>query len=191
VLHALRRGTAVDALEPMLPAADEHARRYADVIASELSGAAIAGAASLSDATPTELQRRVRAADATAPAVETLVEAIVRPLRDRMSHAVTDAAGDPTELATLARGVYREWKIQQIDERLDEVVRIAFGRGALAGVDPGTPVKWAHDPRVPVCADCDDNALSGVIGAGEAFATGQPCAPAHEGCRCMLARDGG
>jgi hypothetical protein len=66
-------------------------------------------------------------------------------------------------------------------------VRIAFGRGALVALDPGTPVQWVHDPRFPVCADCDDNGLSGVIGAGEPFATGQPCAPAHEGCRCMLA----
>ncbi len=191
VLHALRRAPTVTALEPMLPAAPEHGRRYAEVIAPELLDAAVAGAASLREATPAQLKRRISAADATAPAVDALVESIVRPLRDRMAHAVTDAAGDTTELAGLARGVYREWKIQQIDERLDEVVRIAFGRGALAAVDAGTPVRWVHDPRVPVCADCDDNSLSGVIGAGEPFATGQTCAPAHEGCRCMLATDGG
>ena len=90
----------------------------------------------------------------------------------------------------MTRAVYREWKIQQIDEHLDEVVRIAFGRGALAGVDPGTPVQVGPRPaRVAVCADCDDNSLSGVIPAGEPFATGQPCAPAHEGCCCMLATD--
>lgn len=191
VLHALRRASTITALEPMLPAVGEHASRYADVIAGELTDAAVAGAASLDDGSDAELRRRVRTADATAPAVQALLDTIVAPLRDRMSHAVADAGGDTTELATLARGVYREWKIQQIDERLDEIVRIAFGRGALAGVDPGTPVKWTHDPRVPVCADCDDNALSGVIGAGEPFATGQPCAPAHEGCRCMLATDRG
>ncbi|MEO5901242.1 MAG: hypothetical protein ABIR68_14110, partial [Ilumatobacteraceae bacterium] len=85
------------------------------------------------------------------------------------------------------RAIYREWKIQQIDDHLDDVIRTAFGRGALAALPPGTPVQWVHDPRFPVCADCDDNALSGVLGAGEPFATGQPCAPAHDGCRCMLA----
>ena len=191
VLHALRRASTVTALEPMLPTADEHATRYADVIATELVDAAVAGAASLRDGDAADLRERVRAADATGPAVAALVDTIVAPLRERMGAAVTDAGGDTTELATLARGVYREWKIQHIDERLDEIVRVAFGRGALAGVDPGTPVRWTHDPRVPVCADCDDNGLSGVIGAGEPFATGQPCAPAHEGCRCMLATDRG
>jgi hypothetical protein len=191
VLHALRRSPTISALEPMLPTAAEHARRYADAVEPELIEAATAGAGSLNEANATELQRRVRAADAVSPSIETLVATIVTPLRERMATAVADAGGDTTELAGVTRAVYREWKIQHIDEHLDEVVRIAFGRGALAGVDPGTPVKWVHDPRVAVCADCDDNALSGVIPAGEPFATGQPCAPAHEGCRCMLATAGG
>ena len=108
-------------------------------------------------------------------------------MRERLERAVGDAEGDRDELASLTRGIYREWKVQRIDEHLDDVMRIAFGAGALAAVDPGSPVRWVHDPRVSVCADCDDNALSGVLGAGEAFATGQSCAPAHEGCRCMLA----
>jgi hypothetical protein len=191
VLHALRRSPAITDLEPMLPTAAEHAQRYAGVIEAELVEAAAAGAASLGGAGAPELQARVRQAEAIAPAVATLVATIVEPLRDRMAHAVADAGGDTTELASVTRAVYREWKIQQIDEHLDEVVRIAFGRGALAGVEAGTPVKWVHDPRVAVCADCDDNALTGIIPAGEPFATGQPCAPAHEGCRCMLATAGG
>jgi len=191
VLHALRRAATVTALEPMLPTAAEHAKRYADVIAPELDAAATAGAASLNDADTAVLQRRVGKASATRAAVDALVDSIVAPLRDRMARAVTDAAGDTTELAGLTRGVYRECKIQHIDEHIDEVLRIAFGHGALAGIDRGTPVHWVHDPRVAVCADCDDNSLSGVIAAGEPFATGQPCAPAHPGCRCMLATDGG
>ncbi len=191
VLHALRRTAAVTELEPMLPTAAEHARRYADAVEPELIEAATAGASSLNEANATELQRRVRSDDAVTPAIDALVTTIVTPLRERMRQAVADAGGDTTELAGVTRAIYREWKIQQIDEHLDDVVRIAFGRGALAGVDPGTPVKWVHDPRVAVCADCDDNSLSGVIPAGEPFATGQPCAPAHEGCCCMLATTDG
>ena len=176
----------------MLPAAAEHAKRYADVIAPELDAAATAGAASLNDADTAVLQRRVGKASATRAAVDALVDSIVAPLRDRMARAVTDAAGDTTELAGLARGVYREWQ--------DPAHRRAHRRGAAHRLRPwrprrrsiaGTPVHWVHDPRVAVCADCDDNSLSGVIAAGEPFATGQPCAPAHPGCRCMLATDGG
>ena len=48
-----------------------------------------------------------------------------------------DADGDNTELSDLVRTIYREWKSQRIDEQLDDVVHMAFGRGALAAVAPG------------------------------------------------------
>ncbi|MCU1502500.1 MAG: hypothetical protein JWM12_1854, partial [Ilumatobacteraceae bacterium] len=186
VLHSLRRTTVVTSIETVLSTEVEHGQRYIAAIATELADASVAGASSVSGKSRSELMRR-SGKSATAPANDALVSGIVAPLRHRLARAVTDAAGDNGELSGLVRGIYREWKIQQIDEHLDEVVRIAFGRGALAALDPGTPVHWVHDPRFPVCADCDDNTLSGVIGAGEPFATGQACAPAHEGCRCMLA----
>ena len=109
------------------------------------------------------------------------------PLRDRLERAVADAAGDNDELATIVRGVYREWKTQRIDEHLDDVARAAFGRGALAAVTPGTKVCWMVDPNGPACPDAEDNALAGEVAAGQPFPTGHTCAPAHEGCRCMLA----
>jgi hypothetical protein len=101
---------------------------------------------------------------------------------------VADAAGDSGELTELIRGIYREWKTQRIDEHLDDVVRNAYGHGALAGVPAGTAVTWTVDPRATVCPDCDDNALAGEVTAGSPFPTDHLCAPAHPGCRCMLVR---
>ena len=99
-----------------------------------------------------------------------------------MASAVADAGGDTTELAGVTRAVYREWKIQHIDEHLDEVRahrlrpwRARRGRSGDAGEVGRTTRACA------VCADCDDNSLSGVIAAGEPFATGQPCAPRTRG----------
>ena len=89
-------------------------------------------------------------------------------------------------MATLVRLVYREWKSQRIDEHLDDVARTAFGRGALVGVAPGTPICWVVDPNGPQCPDAEDNALAGVVAAGDAFPTDHVCAPAHNGCRCMI-----
>ena len=70
---------------------------------------------------------------------------------------------------------------------LDDIARAAFGRGALAAVLPGTKVCWMVDPHGPACPDAEDNALAGEVAAGQPFPTGDVSAPAHEGCRCMLA----
>jgi hypothetical protein len=187
VLHTLRRSEAVRTIDMMLPAHSEHSHLYADAIDKELRSAALAGAASVDHRDAATHNREISRANALRPASEALSAAVVAPLRERLSRAVTDAAGDNAELVTLARGIYREWKTQRIDEQLDDVMRIAFGRGALAALTPGTPISWVPDPRFPVCADCDDNVLSGVVAAGKPFATGQSSPPAHEGCRCMLA----
>ncbi len=101
---------------------------------------------------------------------------------------MTGAAGDNAELADAVRAVYREWKTQRIDEHLDDVLRTAFGRGAFVVLAPGTPVCWTVDPNGPPCPDAEDNTLGGVVRAGDPFPTDHVCAPAHEGCRCMLQR---
>ena len=145
------------------------------------------GAASIDKGTTKEHKADIKRAGATKAAIEALTDTIVVPLRERLERAVTDADGDNAELATIVRGVYREWKTQRIDEHLDDVARTAFGRGALAVVTPGTKVCWMVDPNGPACPDAEDNALAGEVGAGQQFPTGHTCAPAHEGCRCMLA----
>ena len=88
----------------------------------------------------------------------------------------------------VVRAVYRAWKNQRIDEHLDDVALVAFGRGALVALVPGTPICWSVDPNGPDCPDAEDNALAGTVSAGDPFPTDHVCAPAHEGCRCMLQR---
>jgi hypothetical protein len=131
-------------------------------------------------------QREVKKSNATATAGQLLAVELVGPLRARLERCISDADGDNGEMATLVRLVYREWKSQRIDEHLDDVARTAFGRGALAGVAPGTPICWVVDPDGPQCPDAEDNALAGVVQAGDAFPTDHSCAPAHSGCRCMI-----
>ena len=120
------------------------------------------------------------------PPIQALGASIVQPLRERLDRAVHDVDGDAQELATIVRAIYREWKTQRIDEHLDDVARTAFGRGAYAALVPGTPICWMVDPNGPACPDAEDNSLAGVVLAGEAFPTDHRCAPAHDGCRCML-----
>jgi hypothetical protein len=130
------------------------------------------------------------AALAIAAAEAVLSEWLVAPLRDRLGRCVAEGQGDNAGIGKRVRAVYREWKTQHIDEQLDDIVRMAHGSGALAAIEPGTPVVWVCDPAHQGCADCDDNALGGAVPAGQAFPTGHTAAPAHIGCRCLLLPDG-
>ena len=187
ILHTLRRNEPVRTIDTMLPWQTEQAARYAAAVTAELDKAALLGAASIGKGTTKEHKADINRVGATKVAVEALTATIVAPLRERLERAVADGAGDNEELANAVRGLYREWKTQRIDEHLDDVIRAAFGRGALAAVVPGTRVCWMVDPNGPACPDAEDNALAGEVAAGQQFPTGHTCAPAHEGCRCMLA----
>jgi hypothetical protein len=187
ILHALRRKEPVNTIDTMLPWQTEQASRYAAAITTELEKAALLGAASIDSGTTKEHKADINRNGATKAAIEALTTKIVVPLRERLERAVTDADGDNEELGNMVRGIYREWKTQRIDEHLDDVARAAFGRGALAAVVPGTKICWMVDPNGPACPDAEDNALAGEVAAGQPFPTGDMCAPAHEGCRCMLA----
>ena len=187
VLAVLRGKAPVRSLDPLVSGEAQQAARYTDAINSELVAAAVAGAVSMG-ADASTAPRSVKKAEATADAASLLASDIVRPLRTRLERCVNDADGDNDELAALVRLVYREWKNQRIDEHLDDIARAAFGAGALAGVTPGTPIRWTVDPNGPACPDAEDNSLEGVIEAGCPFPTEHICAPAHSGCRCMIAR---
>jgi hypothetical protein len=188
VLHALRSAKGAVVLSDLLPVEAEQVQRYAEAISEELRAAAIAGAASMGEGDRKDHARAVAKGSTLAPAVDALGSALIRPLRDRLERVVSAAEGDPDELSMTVRAVYREWKTQRIDEHLDDVARMAFGRGALAAVSAGTPVCWTVDPNGPPCPDAEDNALAGAVAAGDPFPTDHVCAPAHEGCRCMLQR---
>jgi hypothetical protein len=191
VLTVLRGSKVPVVLADLLPGEAEQVQRYAEAIAEELRAAAVAGAASMGEGDRKDHARAVAKGSTLAPAVESLAAMLIRPLRERLDRVVTDAEGDPDELTMTVRAVYREWKTQRIDEHLDDVARMAFGRGALAAVSPGSPVCWVVDPNGPACPDAEDNALAGEVGAGDPFPTDHVCAPAHEGCRCMLQRPHG
>jgi DivIVA domain-containing protein len=182
VLDVLRHREPVRALEALLPPANEQAERYANAIAAELTLAAEAGSASVDgtvalDVGPTGTLAAVR---------EALGAGLVVPLRERLERCVEEGDGDNDDVTKRARAVYREWKTQHIDEQLDDVFRLAYGRGAYDAVEPGTAVTWIVDPAGPACPDAEDNSLAGVVELGQPFPTGHTCAPAHAGCRCLV-----
>jgi DivIVA domain-containing protein len=190
VLDTLRRREPVTTLEALLPDVGDHAAKYADAIGKELRAASLAGAGSVADATDPDVARRLAAPEALAAVHDAVRTDLVTPLRDRLERAVVDGSGDNDDITKRVRAVYREWKTQHIDDQLDDLFRLAHGSGVLAAVEPGTPLCWKVDPHGPACPDAEDNALGGVVPAGAPYPTGHVCAPAHAGCRCLLATPG-
>ncbi|MEJ7722278.1 MAG: hypothetical protein WKF58_18440 [Ilumatobacteraceae bacterium] len=184
-LDALRKGEPVREVGQLLGAEVERASRYVDAIADEMEAAATAGAMSVAD----DPNPDVAHSGALGPVREAFAASIVAPLRERLERAVADGDGDNDGVAKKVRAVYREWKTRQIDDQLDDVFRLAYGRGALVALPPGKPVRWIVDPNGPACPDAEDNSLAGSVAAGDAFPTGHVCAPAHAGCRCLLEPD--
>jgi DivIVA domain-containing protein len=113
-------------------------------------------------------------------------ETIAFPLRDRLVVAIDDLdAADTSGLVERIGARYREWKNQQLERALGDVIVAAWSRGVYDGSRDGTILRW-----LPLtegrCADCDDNALEPTV-KGAPFPTGQTRPPAHPGCRCLLA----
>jgi len=185
VLDTLRRADSIGDLSDLVADAGDHAERYLGAVSDDLLLGAQAGAAGTSVDSVVKLGRG-DAKRCVSQAGEQLGERLVKPLRDRLDRAVSDADGDADVLTKKARAVYREVKTRIIDEVLDDVFRTAYGAGMSAAIEPGTPVIWTIDTRHPACPDCDDNSLSAAVPHGEPFPTGDVMAPAHPGCRCML-----
>jgi hypothetical protein len=109
-------------------------------------------------------------------------------LRERLARAVgrADDGDDATVIEEHLRAVYRQWKVQQVEECARHGALTAFNVGAFAATPPVAALQWLVDDDGH-CPDCDDNALAGPTAPGEAFPTGQAHPPAHAGCRCVLA----
>jgi hypothetical protein len=182
VLDALRRNEPVGDIDALVGPEGEQAIRYADAITVELIAAVEAGTASVGAEREVDL-----GPDGPLAAVRRqLADDVVGPLRERLDRGVRDGEQVNDTIAKQARGIYREWKTQRIDEHLDDLFRLAYCRGAFHALEPGSAVAWVVDPAGPPSPDCEDNALAGAVTAGDAFPSGHLSPPMHPGCRCLL-----
>lgn len=188
VLDRLRQREPVTSIDQLVPVEADHARRYADAITSDLLAMAAAGAASVAEPGDDSTGIHIVVPDALTPVDDALLFDLIAPLRDRLANSVDEGDGDNDVIVKRIRAVYREWKTKRIDEQLDDLARMAFGRGAFTSLAEGTRVVWSVDPAQTGCADCEDNSLAGPTAVGTAFPTGHACAPAHSRCRCLLVR---
>ncbi|CAB4869347.1 unannotated protein [freshwater metagenome] len=122
LLDALRRKEPVRALDALLPWELDQSARYSAAVEADLAAAALAGAGGGEDGRNPAIVR---------PAMDAVTNGIVAPLRERLTRCIDKADGKNSDLAAEVRSLYREWKTHRIDEHVEEIVRLAYDRGAL------------------------------------------------------------
>jgi hypothetical protein len=187
MLTYLQGKKAVVALEKVLPAADEHLQMYVEALSEDVISAAMAGAQSLSKSLKADLRKRVTRSAVMQVVSRTMDESTIRPLREKIQRAVEQSNGDKDEMSNLIRSVYREMKMQRVEQQVSDIALMAYSRGAYLVLDQGTQVCWMVDPNGPSCADAEDNSLAGSTDLGSEFPTGHVHPTAHAGCRCLIA----
>jgi cell division septum initiation protein DivIVA len=187
MLTYLQGKKSVVALEKVLPVADEHLHMYVEALAEDVISAAMAGAQSLSKSLKADLRKRVTRSAVMQVVSRTMDESTIRPLREKIQRAVEQSNGDRDEMSNLIRSVYREMKMQRVEQQVADIARMAYSRGAYLVLDQGTKVCWMVDPNGPSCADAEDNSLAGSTDLGSEFPTGHIHPTAHAGCRCLIA----
>ncbi len=186
MLNYLQSKKAQVALEKVLPSVDNQLQNYVEATSKELIEAAMSGAQSLSKSLKADLRKKISNTTVMQVMSKKLADDIVYPLRERIQKCVENSDGSASEMSSLIRTVYREWKMQQIDKLVGDVSRLAYSRGAYLVLETGTKVCWMVDPNGPPCADAEDNSLAGEVACGEKFPTGHEHPVIHSGCKCLV-----
>jgi len=186
MLTYLQGKKAAVALEKVLPEPSTHVQGYIEAVAEDVMSAAMGGAKSLSSSLKADLRRKVTSSAVMQVMSKNIDDVLVRPLRDRIQRCVEQSDGDREEMSKLIRSVYREWKMQRVEQHIGDIARLAYSRGAYLVLDQGTSVCWMVDPNGPPCADAEDNSLAGATALGSDFPTGHSYPIAHSGCRCLV-----
>ena len=186
VLNYLQSKKAQVALEKVLPSVENQLQNYVEATSKELIEAAMSGAQSLSKSLKADLRKKVSNTSVMQVMSKKLADDIVYPLRERIQKCVEKSGGSASEMSSLIRTVYREWKMQQMDKLVGDISRLAYSRGAYLVLETGTKVCWMVDPNGPPCSDAEDNSLGGEVACGEKFPTGHEHPVIHSGCKCLV-----
>jgi DivIVA domain-containing protein len=185
VLDVLRRQRGRLTAERLLPSANEQLARWTEVMTPTIDEAYVAARAATSSSS-----HESPVFSAPRRLVTGLVEVLVTPLRERLVAAVEGTLADDPHIDAdvLAQRIgarYREWKGQELDGRIGDVLAAAYARGVYDATPDGSKLRWVPAEKGQ-CPDADDNALEPTP-RGDRFPTGQQFPPAHPGCRCLLA----
>jgi hypothetical protein len=183
LLDTLRRQKSRVDIAAALPDPVEQLRAWTDVVTGSVDEVYAAG----------RVLGGGRKRSAPTPFVQRLAEFFIAPLRDRVVTSLEAVIAEgpyegavelQRELSAAVSARYREWRLQQLEPVLGDLLTFAFARGIFDATPDGTRLRWVP-AEVRQCPDADDNALEPTV-KGRPFPTGQSCPPAHAGCRCLV-----
>jgi len=181
ILDALRRRRGRLTAEKLLPPLSQQVSAWSEVLAPAIVEAYVAAR--------TAAGPEGESVNGAPPRmVSGMVEVLVTPLRDRLLAAVDETLGDDANPDVIAHRIgarYREWKGEELDNRIRDLLAAVYARGAYDAAPEDALLRWVPAEQGQ-CPDADDNALEPTR-RGKPFPTGQPFPPAHPGCRCLLA----
>ena len=186
MLNYLQSKKAQVALEKVLPSFENQLQIFVEATSKELIESAMSGAQSLSKSLKSDLRKKISNATVMQVLSKKLADDIVYPLRERIQKCVEGSDGSASEMSSLIRSAYREWKMKQVDKIVGDISRLAYSRGAYLVLETGVKVCWMVDPNGPPCADAEDNSLAGEVNCGEKFPTGDEHPVIHAGCKCLV-----
>jgi DivIVA domain-containing protein len=181
ILDGLRRQRRRPAADKLLPPLAQQVAAWSEVLSPAIVEAYVAARTAARSADEPE-------ADAPQRMVTGMVEVLVTPLRERLLAAVDETIGDDANPDVIAHRIgarYREWKGEELDNRIRDLLAAVYARGVYDAAPEGARLRWVPAEQGQ-CPDADDNALEPTR-RGERFPTGQQFPPAHPGCRCLLA----
>jgi hypothetical protein len=181
ILDALRRERGRPAAEKLLPPLPRQVEAWSEVLAPAITEAYVAARTA---AAPTSEP----VGGAPSRFVTGMVEVLVTPLRDRLLAVVDETLADDANPDVIGHRIgarYREWKGEELDRRIGDLLAAVYARGVYDAAPEGVRLRWVPAEEGQ-CPDADDNALEPTR-RGERFPTGQQFPPAHPGCRCLLA----
>jgi DivIVA domain-containing protein len=183
LLDRLRSGSGSWS-DAVLPAEAEQRLAYVEAV-SDLLGDAFRAGRELVPGSSGDGEANGDSGDSVVTGVaERLAGSITALLRRKLADSGSD--GDEGAAADRIGAAYREWRGERVERTVGDAALEAFCSGVLSRIGPDTELRWVVGGSEPPCADCDDNALAGAIGAGQGFPTGHLHPPAHPGCRCLV-----
>jgi DivIVA domain-containing protein len=159
--------------EDVLPTIESHMKLWTENIREEIESVYTQGVGSVA-----KQQLSISEED-----LANVINWLVTPLRETLSSAIDE--GDVADVTTRVGAKYREWRNSDLKIALTDSLCATYSYGVIAASEKTTLLQWMVE-KPGQCVDCDDNALEPTK-VGELFPTGQSCAPAHSGCRCVIA----
>ncbi|MFV0258188.1 MAG: hypothetical protein ACK5PP_07040 [Acidimicrobiales bacterium] len=178
VLDRIRAGRGKIKVDELPPLADQ-LRGYVEALRPVLSDLVTSGV---------EATGRI---DVPSQAVENLCLQLGKHMVDCLripTAEVIDADVDNDREAILdpVRAIYRDFRNGLLPDLIEDALHEAFAVGFHHGIDAGTLVIWATDPRLDSDPICEQNSASPPLLKGETFPSGHARPLSMPGCRCLV-----